>query len=99
MLEVGRLRIRTIATPGHTAGSMCFAVEGTPLLLSGDTLFPGGPGNTSMTGGDFPTIIRSIEERLFGRFDPETVVLPGHGASTTIGSEVPHLGEWIDRGW
>ena len=52
-----------------------------------------------MTGGDFPTIIRSIEERLFGRFDPGTVVLPGHGAATTIGSEVPHLGEWIDRGW
>ena len=61
VLEVGRLRIRTIATPGHTPGSMCFAVEGTPLLLSGDTLFPGGPGNTSFEGGDFPTIIRSIE--------------------------------------
>jgi glyoxylase-like metal-dependent hydrolase (beta-lactamase superfamily II) len=99
VLEIGRLRIRTIATPGHTPGSMCFAVEGTPLLLSGDTLFPGGPGNTSMAGGDFPTIIRSIEERLFGRFDAGTVVLPGHGAATTIGSEVPHLGEWIDRGW
>ena len=44
VLEVGRLRIATIATPGHTPGSMCFAVEGTPLLFSGDTLFPGGPG-------------------------------------------------------
>jgi glyoxylase-like metal-dependent hydrolase (beta-lactamase superfamily II) len=99
VLEIGRLRIRTILTPGHTRGSMCFAVEGTPLLLSGDTLFPGGPGNTSFEGGDFPTIIRSIEDRLFGRFNAETVVLPGHGASTTIGSESPHLGEWIDRGW
>ena len=97
--EVGRLRIRTVATPGHTPGSICFAVEGTPLLLSGDTLFPGGPGNTSFEGGDFPTIIRSVEERLFARFAPETVVLPGHGASTTIGSESPHLQEWIDRGW
>jgi len=99
VLEVGRLRIRTIATPGHTQGSMCFAVEGTPLLLSGDTLFPGGPGNTSLEGGDFPTIIRSIEHRLFSRFDGSTIVLPGHGASTTIGSESPHLQEWIDRGW
>ena len=98
-IEVGRLRIRTIATPGHTAGSMCFAVEDTPLLLSGDTLFPGGPGNTSSEGGDFPTIVRSLEERLFARFDADTVVLPGHGASTTIGSESPHLQEWIDRGW
>jgi glyoxylase-like metal-dependent hydrolase (beta-lactamase superfamily II) len=98
-LEVGRLRIRTIATPGHTAGSMCFAVEGTPLLLSGDTLFPGGPGNTSFEGGDFAAIIHSIEHRLFARFDASTVVLPGHGASTTIGSESPHLEEWVDRGW
>jgi glyoxylase-like metal-dependent hydrolase (beta-lactamase superfamily II) len=99
VLEVGRLRIRTIATPGHTRGSMCFAVEDTPLLLSGDTLFPGGPGNTTFEGGDFPTIIRSLDERLFARFGPDTVVLPGHGASTTIGSESPHLQEWIDRGW
>jgi glyoxylase-like metal-dependent hydrolase (beta-lactamase superfamily II) len=99
VLEVGRLRIRTIATPGHTRGSMCFAVEDTPLLLSGDTLFPGGPGNTSFEGGDFPTIIRSVEDRLFARFDADTVVLPGHGSSTTIGTESPHLQEWIDRGW
>ncbi len=99
VIEVGRLRIRTLATPGHTPGSICFAVEGTPLLLSGDTLFPGGPGNTSFPGGDFATIIRSIEERIFARFDPGTIVLPGHGASTTIGSEAPHLEEWIERGW
>jgi len=99
VLEVGRLRIRTIATPGHTRGSMCFAVEDTPLLLSGDTLFPGGPGNTSFEGGDFPTIIRSVEDRLFARFEADTVVLPGHGSSTTIGTESPHLQEWIDRGW
>ena len=99
VLEVGRLRVRTIATPGHTPGSMCFEVEETPLLLSGDTLFPGGPGNTGFPGGDFATIISSIERRLFARFDPSTLVLPGHGASTTVGTESPHLAEWIERGW
>jgi glyoxylase-like metal-dependent hydrolase (beta-lactamase superfamily II) len=98
-IEVGDLRMRTIATPGHTAGSMCFTVEGTPLLFSGDTLFPGGPGATKFPGGDFDTIIRSIEARLFARFGPDTLVLPGHGADTTIGTERPHLQEWIDRGW
>jgi glyoxylase-like metal-dependent hydrolase (beta-lactamase superfamily II) len=99
VLEVGKLRVRTIATPGHTRGSICFAVEGTPLLMSGDTLFPGGPGNTSFEGGDFPTIIRSIEDRLFSRYGTDTIVLPGHGASTTMGAEAPHLQEWVDRGW
>ena len=99
VLEVGRLRIPTIATPGHTPGSMCFAVEGTPLLFSGDTLFPGGPGNTSFDHSDFASIITSIEDRLFAAFDADTMVLPGHGAGTTIGAESPHLKEWIERGW
>jgi glyoxylase-like metal-dependent hydrolase (beta-lactamase superfamily II) len=99
VLEVGRLKLRTIHTPGHTPGSMCFELEGSPVLFSGDTLFPGGPGNTSFQGGDFPTIISSIEDRLFSRLSPETIVMPGHGADTTIGAETPHLQEWIDRGW
>jgi glyoxylase-like metal-dependent hydrolase (beta-lactamase superfamily II) len=99
VLEVGDLRIGTIATPGHTPGSMCFTVEGTPLLFTGDTLFPGGPGNTSFEHSDFSTIIESIEQRLFSSFGPDTIVLPGHGAGTTIGTESPHLGEWVDRGW
>jgi glyoxylase-like metal-dependent hydrolase (beta-lactamase superfamily II) len=98
-LEVGRLRFDTIATPGHTPGSMCFSVEGTPLLFTGDTLFPGGPGNTSFEHSDFATIIRSIEDRLFSPFGPDTIVLPGHGAGTTIGAESPHLEEWVERGW
>ncbi len=99
VIEVGRLRLRTLHTPGHTPGSMSFHVEGTPLLFSGDTLFPGGPGATQYEGGDFPTIIRSIEDRIFSKFDGSTVVLPGHGLDTTIGDESPHLDEWIDRGW
>jgi glyoxylase-like metal-dependent hydrolase (beta-lactamase superfamily II) len=99
VVTVGRLRVATIATPGHTPGSMCFAVEGTPLLFSGDTLFPGGPGNTSFEDADFATIIRSIDGRLFGAFGPDTLVLPGHGVGTTIGAESPHLAEWVERGW
>src|SRR2546426_10362548 len=65
VIEVGRLRLRTILTPGHTPGSICFQVEGSPVLFSGDTLFPGGPGATRFQGADFTTIIRSIEDRLF----------------------------------
>jgi glyoxylase-like metal-dependent hydrolase (beta-lactamase superfamily II) len=98
VLTVGRLRMRTITTPGHTPGSICFLLEGTPLLFSGDTLFPGGPGNTSFVGGDFPTIIRSIEDRLL-KLPVDTIVLPGHGTDTTVGTEAPHLQEWVDRGW
>jgi glyoxylase-like metal-dependent hydrolase (beta-lactamase superfamily II) len=99
VIEVGELRVRTLATPGHTPGSICFAVEGTPLLLSGDTLFPGGPGATKFEGGDFATIIKSIDERIFKKFDASTIVLPGHGIRTTVGAESPHLQEWVDRGW
>lgn len=98
IVQVGRLRLRTIHTPGHTPGSMCFALEGAPVLFSGDTLFPGGPGATKFPGGDFRAIIDSIEHKLL-RLSAETLVLPGHGADTTIGTERPHLQEWIDRGW
>jgi glyoxylase-like metal-dependent hydrolase (beta-lactamase superfamily II) len=98
VIEVGRLKLHTIATPGHTPGSMCFRVADHPVLFSGDTLFPGGPGATGYEGGDFPTIIESIDRRLF-TLPPDTLVLPGHGDNTTIGTERPHLQEWIDRGW
>ncbi|MBI2706689.1 MAG: MBL fold metallo-hydrolase [Actinobacteria bacterium] len=99
VIEVGRLRLHTITTPGHTPGSICFRVDGSPVLFSGDTLFPGGPGNTTFPGGDFPTIIRSIEDRLFATLPEDMIVMPGHGDDTTIGVERPHLQEWIDRGW
>jgi len=98
VIEVGDLRLHTIHTPGHTPGSMCFKLEGAPLLFSGDTLFPGGPGATQYEGGDFPQIIESIDRKLF-TLPPDTLVLPGHGDDTTIGTERPHLQEWIDRGW
>jgi glyoxylase-like metal-dependent hydrolase (beta-lactamase superfamily II) len=99
VIQVGRLKLETLATPGHTPGSICFYVQGSPVLFSGDTLFPGGPGATKFPGGDFPTIITSIEKRIFGRFPAETIVMPGHGADTTVGAESPHLQEWVDRGW
>jgi glyoxylase-like metal-dependent hydrolase (beta-lactamase superfamily II) len=98
VIDVGRLRLHTIHTPGHTPGSMCFLLEGHPILFSGDTLFPGGPGNTSYEGGDFPTIIESVDRRLL-TLPADTIVLPGHGDRTTIGAERPHLQEWVDRGW
>ncbi len=98
-IEVGRLRLHTIATPGHTPGSICFRLDGAPVLFSGDTLFPGGPGATKFPGGDFDQIITSLDTRLFSPLAPDTIVMPGHGDDTTIGAESPHLQEWVDRGW
>ena len=98
VIEVGNLRLLAIHNPGHTEGSISFAVTDTPLLFTGDTLFPGGPGNTALEGGDFATIIQSIDNKLF-TFPPDTIVLPGHGLDTTIGAERPHLQSWVDRGW
>ncbi|HEX5586857.1 MAG TPA: MBL fold metallo-hydrolase [Acidimicrobiia bacterium] len=97
-IELGDLRLRTILNPGHTPGSMSFLLEDHPILFSGDTLFPGGPGNTTFEGGDFTQIIESIDRKLF-TLPGDTLVLPGHGLDTTIASESPHLQEWVDRGW
>ena len=79
VIEVGRLRLHAIHNPGHTPGSISFALDDTPLLFTGDTLFPGGPGNTSFENADFDTIITSITSKLF-TFPDDTIVLPGHGA-------------------
>jgi glyoxylase-like metal-dependent hydrolase (beta-lactamase superfamily II) len=69
------------------------------VLFSGDTLFPGGPGNTSLEGGDFKAIISSIDERLFATLSDDTIVMPGHGLDTTVGTERPSFDEWVERGW
>ncbi|WP_241215258.1 MBL fold metallo-hydrolase [Thermobaculum terrenum] len=95
-IEVGALSLRVIHTPGHTPGSVCFYAPG--YLLSGDTLFPGGPGNTYGDRRRFDQIIASIQDKLFVLPD-DTQVLPGHGDPTTIGNERPYLEEWIARGW
>lgn len=84
-------------TPGHSPGSVCFVAPAFGAVFTGDTLFNGGPGATGRSYSDFPTIIDSIRERLFVLPD-ETIVCTGHGETTTIGAEQPHLQEWIDRG-
>ncbi len=84
VIVFGDEKLEVIHTPGHTPGSICLRVGG--VLFSGDTLFPGGPGNTSYAGGDEEAIMRSIRERLMTLPD-ETPVYPGHGAATTIGKE------------
>ena len=92
----GEHELIAIHTPGHTPGSTCFVIG--EHLFSGDTLFPGGPGNTSNPYASFEQIIASIRDRLFPLGD-EVQVLPGHGKPTSIGTERPHLDEWIARGW
>jgi len=95
-LAVGNTTAQILHTPGHTRGSVCILLPG--VVITGDTLFPGGPGATRFDHSSFDTIIESIRSKLFTLPD-DTVVLPGHGDSTTIGAERPQLSEWIERGW
>jgi glyoxylase-like metal-dependent hydrolase (beta-lactamase superfamily II) len=92
----GAAEVELLHTPGHTPGSTCVLL-GERHLFTGDTLFPGGPGNT-LNGGHFPTIMRTLRERLFV-LDDETWIYPGHGDDTTLGAERPSLDEWEARGW
>ena len=96
VFNFGGSSVTALHTPGHTPGSISLVAG--DLVLSGDTLFPGEPGNTKRQGGDFDAIITSIQMKLFTLPDA-TKVYPGHGKPTTIGAEKPHLREWIDRGW
>ncbi len=95
-IRFGRQALTAIHPPGHTPGGLSFFHA--PLLFSGDTLFPGGPGATAHALGNFAQVIESIRGKLFLLPD-ETFVLPGHGLDTTIGLERPSLEEWITRGW
>lgn len=100
VVEVGGLSLEVRHTPGHTPGSISLVCEadGETHLFAGDTLFPGGPGNTWGDEERFATIMGSLEEKLFVLPD-ETGVYPGHGDDTTIGAERPSLPEWRERGW
>ena len=95
-LEVAGERLRIVHTPGHSPGGVCLlGPDG--HAFGGDTLFNGGPGATGRSYSDFPTIIQSIRDRLLV-LPGDTVVHTGHGDSTTIGAEAPHLDEWVARG-
>ncbi len=96
-IAFGRTSVEVLHTPGHTPGSCCLLL-GRTHLFSGDTLFPGGPGNTQRDLGDHGAIMRSLRNRLFVLPD-ETWVYPGHGDDTTIGAERGSLDEWESRGW
>jgi hydroxyacylglutathione hydrolase len=95
-LRAGPLEVQVLHTPGHTPGGVTLAVPG--HLVTGDTLVPGGPGLTGWPLSDFPTIIRSVR-RLLHDFPADTVIHPGHGLDTTVGTEKPSLPEWAARGW
>nr|WP_108871105.1 MBL fold metallo-hydrolase [Tessaracoccus timonensis] len=90
--------IQAMHTPGHTPGSTSLRIDELSAVLSGDTLFPGGPGATRWDYSDFQQVMSSLRERLF-TLPADTVVHPGHGESTTIGAEAPHVDEWEARGW
>lgn len=97
VLTVGGIELRVLHTPGHAPGAVCLYAPDEGVIFTGDTLFHGGPGATGRSFSDFPTIIGSIREKLL-TLPGETGVRTGHGDSTTIGEEAPHLEEWIARG-
>lgn len=94
--------LEAISLRGHTPGSVALAYRdpnGPVHLFTGDSLFPGGVGNT---GGDperFESLYNDVVERIFNRFEDDTIVHPGHGKPTTLGAERPSLPEWRSRGW
>ena len=97
VLTVAGTEVHALHTPGHSPGSVSFWVPQLGVVFTGDTLFAGGPGATGRSFSDFPTIVESIRTRLL-TLPEETVVHTGHGDSTTIRAEAPHLAEWIARG-
>lgn len=100
-VEIGELSFDVIHLQGHTPGSVALALhgaDGTTHLFTGDCLFPGGVGKT-WEDGAFDQLLAGVSSRIFDVYDDSTVVYPGHGDDTTLGTERPHLGEWKERGW
>lgn len=98
VLDVAGVDLRVLHTPGHAPGAVCLHAPALGALFSGDTLFAGGPGATGRSYSDFGTIITSIGQRLL-TLPGGTVVHTGHGGTTTVAAESPHLEEWAARGW
>ncbi len=96
-IDIGGTRMQVLHTPGHSPGACCLYAPDLGVVFTGDTLFAGGPGATGRSYSDFPTIITSIRTRLLD-LPPGTIVHTGHGDSTTIAAEAPHLDEWLARG-
>ena len=97
VLTVGGIELRVLQTPGHSPGSSCLYSAELGTVFSGDTLFQGGPGATGRSYSSFDTIIESIRTTLL-TLPGATTVRTGHGDSTSIGAELPHLEEWIAKG-
>ena len=95
-IDVAGTSLEVLHTPGHAPGAVCLFAPDLGVVFSGDTLFAGGPGATGRSYSDYPTIVASICDRLLV-LPPDTQVRTGHGESTTIGDEAPHLQEWMDR--
>ena len=101
-VSVGDVVLDVIHLRGHTPGSVALAYEdphGHAHIFTGDSLFPGGVGNTKNEGQSFASLYADVTSRVFDRYDDATWVYPGHGADTTLGAERPHLDEWHERGW
>lgn len=96
-LHAGGVELHALHTPGHSPGSVCWHAPDLNAVISGDTLFHGGPGATGRSFSDFPTILSSISGRL-GPLPAQTVVYTGHGDTTTIGDEIVHYDDWVARG-
>ena len=101
-VAVGDCTLEVIAIAGHTPGSIALLYDdpdGHPHLFTGDSLFPGGVGNTFGDKDAFVQLVDDVETKVFGRLPDETWFYPGHGNDSTIGAERPHLAEWRARGW
>jgi glyoxylase-like metal-dependent hydrolase (beta-lactamase superfamily II) len=101
-IPVGDCTLEVIALTGHTPGSIALLYDdsgGHPHLFTGDSLFPGGVGNTFGDSDAFTQLIDEVSTKIFDRLPDETWFYPGHGNDSTLGVERPHLGEWRERGW